>query len=670
MSKLPAMPKRPVRAEDLKDFHLVSDPQISPDGSRILFTKGKVGSKTAVVNNLFVVDVASQVSMQLTQGEGGNGHGRWAPDGGSIAFISGREKPCPQIFTLAMSGGEAVKRTSLPQGSIGGFTWSPNGRWIAFTFRETEQSRTEAATKARQESGESSPPWEIDDIFYRMDGDGYFGMQRFKLCVLDLESGKHEVVCDASPIGMYSYDWLPDSSGLVVGHSASPRPMFDKPDDQLYLVPLKGKTKKIKGLPTGHKGHAKVSPDGKTIAYLGDVSIEDPWGVRNTKLYIVSVEGGEPKCLTEGHDSCLTVSTLSDTGAGCDGCVEWSADGKSIRVMVGFHGTAQIGEVSKAKGGIRLLTNGRHVLGVGNLDRRGTRQALTIALPTKIAEIGVYDDGKIVQLTNFNEEFHESVAAIEPEPVWIDSTDGMKVHAWVMRPKGKKSYPAILEVHGGPHTQYGEAYFHEFQLLVAQGYAVVFSNPRGSKGYGEAWCAAIRGDWGNKDWEDIQAVTKWMQAQPEIKTGQIGIMGGSYGGYMTNWAIGHSKEYRAAITDRCVSNWLSASGNSDFPLNRDGYFGGYAWGDLAAIAKLWQQSPISHFEGVSTPTLVIHSEGDLRCNVEQSEQVFFALQSQGVESRFVRYPPNTSHGMSRNGPPDMKLHRLGEIVKWWRNYLG
>ncbi|RYG28536.1 S9 family peptidase, partial [bacterium] len=216
---------------------------------------------------------------------------------------------------------------------------------------------------------------------------------------------------------------------------------------------------------------------------------------------------------------------------------------------------------------------------------------------------------------------------------------------------------------------YGWVFFPEFQTLAAEGYAVVYSNPRGSKGYGEAFCKAIQGDWGNKDWLDIQAVTKWAKAHPAIDPERVGILGGSYGGYMTNWAIGHSREYKAAITDRCVSNLVSMAGNSDFPSNKDGYFKGTAYGDLEAIRELWRQSPLSAFEGVTTPTLVIHSEGDLRCNVEQGEEVFSALKLQGVPTRFVRYPRTTSHGMSRSGPNDLRIHRLNEMVAWFAKYL-
>jgi dipeptidyl aminopeptidase/acylaminoacyl peptidase len=234
----------------------------------------------------------------------------------------------------------------------------------------------------------------------------------------------------------------------------------------------------------------------------------------------------------------------------------------------------------------------------------------------------------------------------------------------------KKGRPAVLTVHGGPHTQYGWAFFHEFQLMAAQGYTVVFSNPRGSRGYGEDFCRVIAGDWGNKDWEDIQAVTAWMKALPGVDPNRMGVMGGSYGGYKTNWVIGHSKEFKAAITDRCVSNWISMVGTADFPMNKDEYFGGTAYGPISKIEPLWKQSPMSAFDRVEAPTLIIHSEGDLRCPIEQGDQVFAALQARGIESRFVRYPANTSHGLSRNGPMDMRQHRLGEILAWWKKHLG
>jgi acylaminoacyl-peptidase len=224
----------------------------------------------------------------------------------------------------------------------------------------------------------------------------------------------------------------------------------------------------------------------------------------------------------------------------------------------------------------------------------------------------------------------------------------------------------VLEIHGGPHAQYGSGYFHEFQVLAAAGYAVFYSNPRGSKGYGRDHCAAIRGHWGTADWTDIQAVTRFMKSQPFVDASRLGIMGGSYGGYMTNWAIGHAQDFAAAITDRCVSNLVSMSGSTDVPERPGEYFPGNFWDQPEAR---WEQSPLKYLGHAKTPTLIIHSEGDLRCNVEQAEQVFAALKLLDVPTRLVRYPRSTSHGMSRSGPPDLRLHRLGQILAWWDQYL-
>ena len=541
------------------------------------------------------------------------------------------------------------------------------------TFREVAENRTKKAEKERKENGGSPPPFEIDTLYYRMDGDGYFGGQRFKIYVVDVESGEHRMLYDKGKLDFYSFDWLPNSSGLVVSHTVHRKePLLRKPNDQLFVVPLNGKAKMVPGLAKGPKYCVKVSPDGKRVAYLGDHVAEEVWGMRNTRLYVSPMRGGEQKCLSEKSDYCLQAMTLSDTGVGGDGVVEWSPDGRKITVTVGTEGTEQVGVVSVARGGVKLVTEGEHVLGLGNHSADGKMMALTRGTTTSPAEVAVFDGHDVEVLTSFNKDALKGVEISKPTSHWVTSEDGTQVHAWCMKParfKRGRRYPAVLEVHGGPHAQYGWAFFHEFQLLAAQGYVVVYSNPRGSKGYGEKFCEAIRRDWGNKDWADVKAVKEWMERQWFIRPKKMGVMGGSYGGFMTNWAIGHTRDFVGAITDRCVFNWVSMAGNSDFPLNRDDYFGGCAWGPLSNLEDLWRQSPAAYFDKVKTPTLVIHSEGDLRCNVEQGEQVFYVLKSRGIETRFVRYPRNSSHGLSRNGPPDLRMHRLGEIVAWWKRWL-
>jgi len=679
------MAKRPICPEDLLRLVLVGDPQISPAGDRVLFSKKTVTEKNSYLAHLWTVDVEGRL-VQWTQGDKSCGHGRWSPDGAWIAFVSGREGPAQQIFLMSTSGGEAKRLLKLEEGSIGDIQWSPDSAKIAFTFRPAIEEFTEKVKKERDEKGLSKPAMVFDNVMYRLDGDGYFGNQRYELFVADVAKGlsgaelENCLLCRYSEDiqGDYSFGWSPNSEELAVIHHVSKRPFVDPPNKQIWRLSLDGQAWKLEGLPKGEKSNPKWSPDGKWIAYGGDVDENDPWGTRNTKLYLVPANGGEPKDLTGHQDYDLEVATLSDTkDAGFGSVVEWAPDGSGLFAQIGWHGDQQLGFIS-TEGGVEILTEGHHCISIGNIARSGRRIAGTITSPVKIPEIILLERELVTGhwapkvLTDLNHDFHAEVALSEPEEVWIPTTDDLQVQAWVLKPIGymePKRYAGILQVHGGPHAQYGWAFFHEMQCQAAAGYAVVYSNPRGSKGYGEAWTAAIRGDWGTKDWEDVQSVKRWMEHQPYIHPGRMAIMGGSYGGFMTNWAIGHTTDFKCAITDRCVSNMVSMAGNSDFPFNKNGYFKGIAWGDLNDIKELWRQSPIAYFQNVRTPTLIIHSAGDLRCNIEQGEQVFTALQMEGIDSRLVRYPDTTFHGMSRSGPPDLRLHRLGEILGWLDKYL-
>jgi dipeptidyl aminopeptidase/acylaminoacyl peptidase len=683
------MPKRPISAEDLLRIVFVGDPQISPSGDRVLFVQKRVdAAKNRYLSNLWTVDLLGQL-VQWTQGETNPSGGRWSPDSTAIAFVAKRDGSKPQIYLLPTTGGEARRLTDLPEGSFGELRWSPDGRYLAFTFREEIEARKQEHAEERTKKGLSPEPLVTESFWYRLDGDGYFGETRFALYVVRVEDGTFMPIGGTDRVGTpqpyrgasdgtYHYDWSPDSRELAVMHTANARPLLDAPNDQIWRITLDGQGWKLDGLPKGEKMSLRWSPDGRWLAWAGDTDEDDPWGVRNTKIYCAPAEGGEVRDLTGGQDFDMSVATLSDTKeAGFGAVLEWTPDSEALYVQVGTRGEVQLGRVSR-HGGVELLTEGHHHVGVGNVSRDGLRVAATVGNATRLPEVAIVEaelgTGRLVPrfLTNLNESFHEEIRLSEPEEFEVESTDGVKVHGWVMKPIDflpPRRYPAVLEIHGGPHTQYGWAFFHEFQLLAAQGYVVVYGNPRGSKGYGQDFCAAIRGDWGNKDWDDIQALTAWMKEQSFVHPGQMAVMGGSYGGYMTNWTIGHTDDFCCAITDRCVSNMVSMAGNSDFPFNRDGYFKGVSFGDLEDIRDLWRQSPIAYFKNVKTPTLVIHSEGDLRCNIEQSEQVFYALQEQGVESRFVRYPANTSHGMSRSGPPDMRLHRLGEITTWLARFL-
>ncbi|MCH8273482.1 MAG: S9 family peptidase [Armatimonadetes bacterium] len=672
------MPKRPIETEDLLRIQVPSDPQFSPDGKQMVFVSSSVGDKLKVCGRLWLYD--EEGLRQLTFGQCSDAKPRWSPDGAVIAFVSDRKKPKMQIYCLNLRGGEPHPLTGLPEGSVGRFEWSPDGTKIAFLFRERSGERTEKAKEQRKERGESDPPWVIESLHWRLDGDGVFGPARYRLHVLDVATGEDRMVCERGLAGEYAFAWAPDSRRLLVGFNTSDRPTMEPWQEDLFILDVEsGELAQVSGYPLGNKGAFSWSPDGRWVALLYTDRTVDRFGVKNSVLCLFDPEKQEWRDITGDQDLDLLTFTLSDLKEpSFEGKLLWNEDSDAVYFNVSRHGSTQVCRVDLAKSEfgsatVEFLTEGNCEHALGSMTRDGARFAVvnpTADSPPEILVLEPTDGGvQAIWRSEFNRSFLDDVEVSVPEEHWVESEPGVKVQTWVIRPPGSdpgKRYPACLEVHGGPHGLYTWCFFFEMQLLAANGYVVVFSNPRGSTGYGEAFGRSIMGDWGVKDWADVQAVTRFLKGLPNVDAGRVAIMGGSYGGFMANWAIGHTDEYRCAITDRSVSNLLSKSGNSDYTFVPDGVWPGAAFDRWE---HLWEHSPVKHFKNVKTPTLVIHSEGDLRCNVEQGDQVFTLLAMRGVPARYVRYPASTSHGMSRSGPPDLRMHRLKEILRWYAEYL-
>jgi len=663
-----------ITPEELDNLVSVGNPQISPDGSQLLYTRKCVKDGINHTTIWVAATKGSKKPRELTT-SGKDDMPRWSPDGTQVAFMRGGESGS-QIFTIDMGGGEAQQLTNFPEGAISEMQWCPKGCKLAVSYRKTEEPYTNAAAEKRKENKESDPPIITESAWYRLDGDGYFGHARFQLYLVDATTGSYNTIWKKDTLGFFSYCWSPKGDKIAIATNTSKHALTDsKPTKIVIHEVASGKNTTLPNCTKGPKDAITWSPNGNYLAWAGREGDESTYSTENLELYVASATKGNAKSITADIDRCLMAVTLSDTGeVAFDSQIRWTSDSKKLLLKIGWHGEEQICSIPRTGGKLKELTSGNAIHSMGNMASDGKTIAMMAGSATTPPEVFV---GKITtskistkQVSFENTQWCNEHAIATPKEKWITSKDNTKIQCWIMRPpkeaKQKKSKPAVLQIHGGPHAQYGWAFFHEFQCLASSGYTVVYCNPRGSKGYGRDHCGAIRNDWGGADWVDMQAVIAMMQKDKNINAKNMGVMGGSYGGYMTNWIVGHCDQFRGAITDRCVSNLVSMGGNSDFADKEDGYFGGNFW---SRPEDRWRQSPIAHFGNVETPMLIIHSEGDLRCNIEQGEQVFAALQLRGIESRFVRYPKSTSHGFSRGGAPDLRKHRLHEILSWWKRQL-
>jgi len=320
-------------------------------------------------------------------------------------------------------------------------------------------------------------------------------------------------------------------------------------------------------------------------------------------------------------------------------------------------------------GQVEQITKGdRHVQGMGLSTGTG-KLVFTSASFMHPANVYVLESNTETCLTDYNQELLAEVFLSEPEEFWYKGVDGWDIQGWMMKPIGfeeGKTYPLITQIHGGPHTQYGCSFFHEYQMLASSGFGVMITNPRGSHGYGQTFVDAVRGDYGGKDYGDLMLAVDYAENLPWVDKDRLGVTGGSYGGFMTNWIVGQTNRFKGAVTQRCISNWMSFYGVSDIGYYFTEYeVGGNPWDNVEMMLK---HSPITYVKNVKTPLLIIHSEQDMRCPIEQSEQTYVYLKRLGVKTRLVRFP-GANHNLSRTGKPKLRLERLAHIAGWFAETL-
>jgi dipeptidyl aminopeptidase/acylaminoacyl peptidase len=648
--------------QDVYELTGVADPRLSPDGATVAYVAGRVDKDANEYRSAVWLAAAdgSSPPRQFTSGEKADADPRWSPDGRQLAFTSSRADKASQLYVMPVAGGEPRKLTSLKE-DVTQAAWSPDGATIAFVARVRDEAYEEEDDKKRR-------PRRFTRLQYKLDSVGWTADRPQHLFVVPADGSAEPTQLTDGDYEDHSPAWSPD--GRTIAFVSARHEDWDlEMVTDVYLVDAAGGEPRRLTQGGGGIGSVAWLPDGGRLAvdrYPG--VYDDP---RHTKVALVDLASGGITLLTASLDrNCTTYPGMREP--------LWN-DGELVFV-VEDHGRVHIYAVpADGSGEPRLLVGGeREVTG---LDVAAGRLVFTASDPTGLSEL--FDGGPVAgaqdvagtQLTQVGDAFAGGRELVRPERFTAVSADGSEVDAWIMRPAGYeegKQYPTLLNIHGGPYGQYGEVFFDEFQVYCGAGYAVVYSNPRGSSGSGEEWARAIRGSaedgqgWGSVDFEDCMAVVdEAVRSFDFVDPDRLGVIGGSYGGYMTSWIVGHTDRFKAAVSERAVNNFDSQWGSSDFGWDFKGYTGKFLFEDVDLYLRM---SPSTYARDIHTPLLILHSEDDLRCPVEQAEHLFVTLRLLKRPVEFVRFPAE-SHELTRSGSPLHRVLRFELVVEWFDRYL-
>jgi dipeptidyl aminopeptidase/acylaminoacyl peptidase len=658
------MGKRKLQVEDLFKLHSVTNPRLSPDGKEAVFVKTHMDEKdNTYVSNVYHVELTSNEVTQWTFENNHVSSPQWSADGKRIAFLSNREEN-NQVYIMSTKGGEAKKLTSFDKG-VSSFLWSPCGQkiWVNAPVKEG-QTWTD---KEEKEEKQKPEPYRVTKMKYKMDGAGLLPQDTFRqIGVVELATG--EVMQFTEGNHQHTLHAVShDGKKLVIGVNRNENQdlEFRQP---LFLVDVETKKETVLIDEEGFYDGAQFSHDDRYIAFVG--KDQKFYNATHSHVYVYDIEEGIRMNLTESLDAPVGDYVVADHQQGVNApAVSWTTHNQlyfqlSTMGDVRLYFATLEGELYPAS------PENEHIYDYA-ISTDGEFALIAVTDATHPGELYKQSitTGERVALTSFNRTYLEEVELVAPQAITYTSTSELDVHGWLMKPVGYeegKKYPLIVEIHGGPHAMYGNTFFHEMQLLAAQGYGVLYVNPRGSHGYSQSFVNAVRGDYGVGDYADIMAgLDAVIEENDWIDTDRLGVTGGSYGGFMTNWIVSHTNRFKAAVTLRSISNWVSFYGVSDIGY----YFSEWQiQADMNDVEKLWEHSPLKYAKNVETPLLILHSENDLRCPIEQAEQLYITLKRMGKETEFVRFP-DADHNLSRTGIPNLRIARLNEIIDWFAKYL-
>jgi dipeptidyl aminopeptidase/acylaminoacyl peptidase len=650
-----AQSKRGITPEDYFSFKFIGDPHISPDGKVVAFVLTAIDQKkNRRESAIWIVPADGSAAPRRFSAEGFSSNSpRWSPDGKTLAFLSARasdlpagETPKSQIFLLSVSGGgEAIALTKLKNG-VQSYQWSPEGSRIVVVSASGPMDGVATADR-------KSDVRHYAHIQYKFNDSGWFDDKRRHLWVVSVPGGEAKQITEGQDWNDTDPQWSPDGTRIAFVSDRTGKAYDDSHNTDVWVIPAAG------GTLTKISDHAfedenpRWSPDGKQILFTGQTAVH-----QFPKLYVADSSGGTA--------SQLAVKDL-DT---IPGELRWQTS-NTVLFAAGVKGETHIFRADPAERTFSAVTAGPR--GIHAFDvSQSTGKMVYLANDFQHLDdlyISNLDGSGERQLTHVNSDLWAQLELQPVERLAYKSSDGLAVEGFFVKPLGwqpGKKYPMVLVIHGGPEGMFGVDWYHEFQVYAAKGWAVFFCNPRGSTGYGEKFERGEINNWGGMDYQDIMAgVDAALKQYPWVDSNDLGVTGGSYGGYMTNWIVSHTNRFKAAVTLRSVSNFISDEGTRDGSYGHEEYFKGIVFDDFE---QYWDASPLKYARNVHTPTLVLHSDNDFRVPIEQGEQWFRALQHYGVPSELVLFP-RENHNLTRTGEPKHLVESLNWQLYWFERYL-
>src|SRR4051794_5871967 len=641
-----------MRPEDLYELCWAADPRIAPGVQTAAVVSWRVDREAN--------DYASSILLAPLDGSGpaqaftSSGKQdlapRWSPDGSRLAFVSNRDGKTKQLYVIPAAGGEARRLTDLPE-DVTEPVWAPDGTRLAFASRVPDPAYEEEDDRRRR-------PRRFTRLQFKLDGEGWIGDRRRHVFTVPADGSAPPMQLTHGDFEDEHAQWSPDGKRIVFA-SARQVDWDVELFRALFLVDAEGG--EPVALTAGDAWYEAPawSPDGTRIACrFAPGGFDHP---RHGQIAVLDADTGAPTVLTASLDrNCAPYPEVREP--------VW--DGDSLLFVLEDRGNRHLYRVSAGGGSAsQPVVDGEvSITGFDSVDGRIVHVASRATAPAEL-----YLDE--TRLTEVASAFASGRELAEPERFTAVSADGSEVEAWLMRPLGfdpSRRYPVLLNIHGGPFSQYGSGFFDEFQVYAGAGYVVVYSNPRGSSGYSEGWGRAIRGPvedgpgWGTVDYEDVlavvdEAVQRFSFCDPE----RLGVLGGSYGGYLTSWIVGHTDRFRAACSERSVNNFVLEGGSSDISHATKSFVGAHWFEAPDVYLKL---SPSSYATNITTPLLILHSEDDLRCPIGNAEDLFTILRLLRREVEFVRFPAE-SHELTRAGSPVHRQMRFEVILDWFARHL-